>query len=348
MKTLWHLAGTDRLVTSWIGDALRYYLSPRDRYVLIEDNALSIFHKVGWGLTGLQQAAIFIRRIMNREVVSGDTLFVQNVFMPGLEAILDALGRYNLDVQVFGYGAEDRQVDDRLSGVFMPVSPYYPIDTVPSQVSLNIVGVPISMGSLVTEIKDEGEVVRQNVITSVLTPDDNFRTIGFLASVASDWLQKHSEWRWKVIRFNSSFEDVASVQAFDKARSTIPFEDNQVGNLKEYGLTLASSKIFFDVPRPQDFSINQSLVFAAAYGCHIIAKRTLPHLEIIEIGLDWAQSLYTEPEEVSRLLSYAVDSPKSFQHIATLCNEGLMRMAKAVVHGIDTPINVWQDGLKEG
>lgn len=353
---------TSQLCREWMPDA--FMRTGWDYVAVYPDGATEHSIKVGQvldatgrGLFSLDQCSSFLRLIQEGEVRSGDVLFFQDYWTPGVEAILYALHLYEIEVNIFSM-LHAQSVDeydftypmrswmrgfeigfDRAhAGIFVASTIHkQQLREAGFEAPIYVVGLPFGKPQVLAQMDTTQPKRKQVIFCSRLDREKNPL---FMMQVATQFLHEHPDWEWVVTTSASSIRsNDPDVLVELNTMQTNPRFKVKVGLSKQqYYDELCKSSIQINTAW-QDY-VSWTLLEATTAGCDICypAFRSFP--ECVP-----ADRLYEAFSLVSALevLDRCIASPRQHQHISDICNEGRLMEAVIMKKRPLNEFNVWED-----
>lgn len=375
MRTIWYFPlepvdarYTTQLCTEWMPNAFKRVSS--DQFVTVEGEATTqeiragvVLDACGRGIYSCTQIAKFLKLIAEGQVQDGDTLFFQDFWTPGIEAIPYALHLHGIattqyamchaqSVDEYDFTSEmlpwirgfEIGLDRWLTGIFVASTVHKAqLRAADFRAPIHVVGLPIDVEAVETLAIAStviGKPKHQTVIfTSRLDAEKNPE---FMLQVAERFLKSYPDWTWHVTTSGKQLrsnlpEVVQDVRDFASRHDRFVISEGLTKSA--YYRALDEAAIQFNCSS-QDY-VSWTLLEAVIFGCDIAypAFRSFP--ECVPSNRLYAPS---DLEDAMEVLGQCVEMPLRHKWIAEVCDRGRIQEA-AIIHQASPQapeLNVWR------
>ena len=374
MRTVWYFGleplkarYTYQLCKEWMPKTFEPY-ADRVKFVDIpgefdEDQEIkvgAVLDAIGRGKFSLTQCQHFLQRIYNDEVKSGDVIFLQDYWTPGLDAIWYALDLYGIQVKVyamlhaqsvdeydFTYPMRgwmrhyELGLDRRLTGIFVGSTIHkQQLREAGFTAPIHVVSLPIHKQATLDKLPTWSWLEKSNVIVYSSRLDKEKNPF-FMLTVAERFLETHETFEWHVTTSGKSFRSMLPgvIEAMNELAERQPRFKLLSGLTKEqYYTELATCRIQFNTSL-QDY-VSWTVIESTAFEADIVYPNFRSFPEFID-----SSRLYTpfDVDSALQVLGNTLSAPKTHPHIVELSDLGRQMEAYIVVNDIDTEINIWHE-----
>ena len=326
----------------------------------------AVLDAIGRGKFSLTQCQNFLQRIYNDEVKSGDIIFLQDYWTPGLDAIWYALDLYGIEVKVyamlhaqsvdeydFTYPMAkwmrnyELGLDKRMSGIFVGSTIHREqLRAAGFTAPIHVVSLPIHKQATLNKLPnysdalDHGLIKKKNVVVFSSRLDKEKNPF-FMLDVAEQFLEKHTIWEWHVTtsgkEFRSMLPDVIdAMKALAKRQPRFKLLSGL--SKEEYYTELATCKIQFNSAL-QDY-VSWTVIEATAFGADIVYPNFRSFPEFIDYD-----RLYKAFDVTSalRLLQHTIETQRTHYNIVDISDLGRQLEAYIMVNDITQEHNIWHE-----
>lgn len=373
-KTVWYFGlepikarYTEQLSTRWIPSAFgRYkdqinFISIDGTYDKSEQIKVgAVLDACGRGMYAMSQCQKFLSYLSSGDVKSGDVIYLQDFWQPGVESIFYALDLYGIKVEI--YSMLHAQSVDEYDFTYQMRDWMKPIEI---GISKKMTGIfvgstihkdqlrgygfdcPIHVISLPYGKKDTLELVApgfvkypQVIFASRLDKEKNPY---FLKEVIDAFLKSNPDYRWVMTtsgkEFRSNVDGVVDM-FWDYSKVQPRFKMLCDLSKEEYYRTIAESEIMFNSSL-QDY-VSWTSIEAHTFGTKFICPnfRSFP---------DFCDQKYMyQPFDVYsalKLLEHSIeyDVQSTCRDLSNISDVGRRLEAYIMVHGIDCEVNIWHE-----
>ena len=374
MRTVWYFGleplkarYTYQLCKEWMPKTFEPY-ADRVNFVDIpgefdEDQEIkvgAVLDAIGRGKFSLTQCQHFLQRIYNDEVKSGDVIFLQDYWTPGLDAIWYALDLYGIQVKVyamlhaqsvdeydFTYPMRgwmrhyELGLDRRLTGIFVGSTIHkQQLREAGFTAPIHVVSLPIHKQATLDKLPTWSWLDKSNVVVYSSRLDKEKNPF-FMLTVAERFLETHETFEWHVTTSGKSFRSMLPgvIEAMNELAERQPRFKLLSGLTKEqYYTELATCRIQFNTSL-QDY-VSWTVIESTAFEADIVYPNFRSFPEFID-----SSRLYTpfDVDSALQVLGNTLSTPKTHPHIVELSDLGRQMEAYIVVNDIDTEINIWHE-----
>jgi glycosyltransferase involved in cell wall biosynthesis len=375
-KTIWYFPleevksrYTHQLCTSWIPDGIYKYLKINDDFRTIYGESISTDIKVGHvldatgrGIYSLTQVANFLKEIRNGQVKSGDVLYIQDFWTPGIEAIQYALDLYKIKLKIysmchaqsvdeydFTYQMKDwiRFIElgyDKLhkyGGIFVGSSIHKKqlIDA-GFKSKIYVISLPFDSLEVKNRIKNYLMNIKNNIVFSSRL--DTEKQPLFMLKIAKAFLKQYKDWTFTITTSGKTFKSnnnkiLKKIYAYAKKEKRFILKENLSKN--DYYKELCESKIQLNTSL-QDY-VSWTAIEASICQCDLCYPKFRSFPEFIN-----KNRLY-EPWDINSVLNILhniITSPITHNYIFEKSNKGRLIACNIIVNGKQPKnINIWRD-----
>jgi len=319
----------------------------------------AVLDAIGRGKYSLSQCQTFLQKIYNDEVKSGDIIFLQDYWTPGMDAIWYALDLYGIDVKVYAM-LHAQSVDEydftypmakwmrhyelgldrRMAGIFVGSTIHREqLRQAGFAAPIHVVSLPIHKQATLakfTNIPDR----KKNVIVYSSRLDKEKNPF-FMMQVAEEFLETHEAWEWHVTTSGKEFRSMlpGAIEALNALAKKQPRFKLLNGLTKEqYYEELATCKIQFNTSL-QDY-VSWTVIEATAFGADIVYPNFRSFPEFID-----ADRLY-KPFDVKsaiQTIHHAAFHTRTHYDIVDISDLGRQIEAFIMLNDVTQEINVWHE-----
>jgi glycosyltransferase involved in cell wall biosynthesis len=359
---------TEQLCQHWIPSAFRSVLGVDydQRFRVVESEITTdhtdiqvgvVLDAVGRGRYALGQVATFLKHLATGDVQSGDRLFFQDFWTPGLEAILYAAQLY--DVQLSIYSTVYAQTVDEYDFTYPMRQWMRPIEQGYAQAQA---GLFVASGIHRDQLRAAGFTTPVHVVGLQLDPVEvsaripvlhKQRTVIytsrfdrekqplFMREVAEVFLREHPDWRWLCTSSRDSLVSndpniVAELLSYTEQEPRFEIKTHLTKD--QYYAELAQAAIQFNCAL-QDY-VAFTLLEASLADCDLAYPdwRSFP-----ECVPDNRRYRAFDVADAVRVLNLAIAQPTTHRVIAYRQNAGRRLVADIVVNGASCEHNIWEE-----
>lgn len=357
---------TQQLCERWIPDAFEQVLGDDfdARFVVVPSELPTthtditvgvVLDAVGRGLYSLGQTATFLRWLADGRVRTGDKVFFQDFWTPGLEAILYAAHLYNvhLDIYstVYAQSVDEYDFTHPMKAWIRSIEHGYAnvqaglfvASTIHKQ-QLRLAGFTAPIHVVGLQLDDAEVAARMPTTFKTQTVVYSSRLDWekqplFMIDVARAFLSEHPTWRWVVTTSRDTLVSnrkgvVDALRAY--AASEPRFVIKTGLSKDEYYTELAQASIQFNCAL-QDY-VAFTLLEASIAGCDVVYPDYRSFPECVPSDRRYRMGSI---DSAVRVLSRAVYTNHSHRNIAHRQNAGRLEVANIVVNGRASEYNVW-------
>jgi glycosyltransferase involved in cell wall biosynthesis len=318
----------------------------------------SVLDGVNRGIVSLGQMSSLLHHMMFDNVNSGDVIYLQDMWTPGLEAVVYAAHQRGIKLRIYAM-CHAQSVDEydftypmrswmrpvevaysrMFSGLFVASTIHRDqLRAAGYECPIHVVGLPIHADSVMNMMPESVATREQQVIfTSRL---NNEKNPYFMLDVADKFLAKNRDWKWICTTSASGF--TSEVPDFE--RELLMYADAQPrfklysGLTKEqYYLELSQSQVQFNCSL-QDY-VSWTLLEATAAGCDLCYPDWRSFKECVPVSRRY------EPFQLDAALDtlqHVIENPGFTGHPLERCNNGLHIEMAIMLQDWDGPeVNVW-------
>jgi len=249
----------------------------------------AVLDAIGRGKYSLTQCQNFLQRIYRDEVKSGDVIFLQDYWTPGLDAIWYALDLYGIDVKVYAM-LHAQSVDEydftypmapwmrhyelgldrRMAGIFVGSTIHKEqLRAAGFKAPIHVVSLPIHKQATLSKLSDVNLPKRNVIVFSSRL--DKEKNPFFMLETAERFLQENESFEWHVTTSGREFRSMLPgvIDAMNSLASRQPRFKLLSGLTKEeYYTELATCRIQFNTSL-QDY-VSWTVIEATAFGADIV------------------------------------------------------------------------------
>ncbi len=373
-KTVWYFGlepvkarYTEQLSTRWIPDAFSKY-SDQINFISIDGeydkteqiHVGVVLDAVGRGKYAMAQCSEFLTQLSSGKVKTGDALYFQDFWHPGIESIFYALDLYNVKVDIysmlhaqsvdeydFTHSMRDWMrpfelgIDKRMTAIFVGSTIHKEqLRQAGFQSKIHVVSLPFGKEDTLKLVKIGYTKKNQVIFASRLDKEKNPY---FLIEVIKQFLNQHHDWEWVITTsgasFRSNLPDV--VEMFESYAQEQP-RFKMLNNLskEEYYTEIAQSKIMFNSSL-QDY-VSWTSIEAHTFDTKFICPnfRSFP---------DFCDSRFMykpfDVNQASSLLSNSarINTQSINRDLSNISDLGRNLEAHIIVNGVDGELNIWHE-----
>lgn len=372
MKKIWYFPlenvkgrYTEQLCTQWIPNAFRDQAPGNPFIPIIPENKTqdiktgAVLDAVGRGRFSLQQVDLFLQAIDRGELKDGDSLYFQDFWTPGIEAIYYALSMkgihcnnysmfhaQSVDEYDFTYPMRNwmRPIElgyaNRMDGIFVASTCHKDMLRAAGFFGpIHVIGLPIDTAAVTRVYPVHPEKENMVVFSSRLDEEKN---PFFMMALAERILSEKENWRFAITtsfdKFRSNNSEV--IKELEKLAAKNKRLLLYAGQTKaQYYGHLAGARIQLNTSL-QDF-VSWTMLEAAIFGCDFVYPnfRSFPELLPTSrmyhaFNIDSAMDCFDEVRK----------RPMFHTDIVNRCNLGRLLSALIISRGLNLPdINVWHE-----
>lgn len=372
MKTFWYVPieslkarYTDQLCNEWmprtfdfVSDVLSFshnWQVAEPPYVSEEIKVGSVLDGVNRGIVSLQQMSWLLEQV--HRMSDDDVIFLQDMWTPGLEALLYALHLRNVKPRIYAM-CHAQSVDEydftynmrpwmrpielgwsrQFAGLFVGSTVHRDqLKAAGFECPIHVVGLPIHVTSVRGKMTTRGNAANQVIFSSRL---NNEKNPYFMLDVAREFLTTYPDWRWVVTTSAQQFRsevpgvlDAMRLLATEEPR----FEMWSGLSKHDYYAALCGSKIQFNSSL-QDY-VSWTYLEALAADCDVVYPDFRSFPECVDpTRLYEPFKLYSAMAALKR----AMDSPTLWWEPLLRCDRGReIEMAIMLSDWRGPEVNVW-------
>ena len=375
MKTIWYFPleivkarYTEQLCKFWMPEAIKKYMNKDDKFIVIEGESVDTQIKVGCvldatgrGIYSLTQVSNFLKEIRAGNVKTGDVLYIQDIWTPGLEAIQYALDLYNIKLKVYSM-CHAQSVDeydftypmrnwirfielgyDKMhmnGGIFVGSSIHKKqMRTAGFKAPIHIVSLPFGLDEVSKRINGMNKTKQKYIIFS--SRFDKEKQPEFMLKIAKRFLKEHNDWNFiittsgKEIRSNITGM-VDKIRQFSKDNPRFIIKEGITKD--EYYQLLCNASIQLNTSL-QDY-VSWTVIEASICGCDLCYPNFRSFPEFMP------KSRMYKPwsiDSVIKVLNLCIKRPQQHFFISTISNRGREIEANIICNGSNKEINIWND-----
>ena len=353
---------THQLSTKWMPQAFEkttsLYHAVDGQYEQGDVSVGMVLDAVGRGIYSMRQCQYLLEWIQKGNVQSGDIVYLQDYWTPGIESIFYACDLYGINLKFyarcwaqsvdeydFTYNMKNWMrhyelgLDERLSGIFVGSTVNRDeLKAAGFKTPIHVTSLPINFD----EIKSyhPKKVDKEKIIISSSRLDWEKNPM-FMMNVAKQFLEKHKDWKWifttsaKQLRSNDKFI-IDTIQELDKTEKRFVVKTNL--SKSEYYEILNKSSIQFNSAL-QDY-VSFTLLEATTYGCDVVYPNFKSFPECVP-----SDRLYDafDVNSALKVLESVIDNPRTHFNIPKLSSIGTLMDAYIIGNGMDREINIWNE-----
>jgi glycosyltransferase involved in cell wall biosynthesis len=319
----------------------------------------AVLDAIGRGKYSLTQCNTFLQHIYSNNVSSGDIIYLQDYWTPGLDAIWYALDLYNINVQVyamlhaqsvdeydFTYPMREWMrhyelgLDKRMTGIFVGSTIHKEqLRSAGWTAPIHVVSLPFdkqaTLRKLTTIPVDKQDVI---VYSSRLDKEKN---PFFMMAVAEEFLQRHPTYEWHVTTSGKTFRSMMPdvIQSMQELALRQPRFKLLSGLTKEeYYTELATCKIQFNSSL-QDY-VSWTVIESTTFGADIVFPNFRSFPEFIDndrLYVPFNQKLAVQAIE------HAISNPKTHSYISDISDLGRRMEAYIIANQYPYEICIWHE-----
>jgi hypothetical protein len=320
----------------------------------------AVLDAVGRGKFAMSQCSNFLDMINTDQVRTGDVIFLQDYWHPGIEAILYALDLYGIEVKIYAMlhaqsvdeydftwpmrkwmRPFELGLDKRMAGIFVGSTIHRDqLRAAGFEAPIHVVSLPLHKQLTLAKLPENEQYVKQNkvIFSSRLDKEKN---PFFMLAVAEEFLARNPFYVWHVTTSGKSFKSMVPgvVEAMEALAAKQP-RFKLLSNLtkEEYYTELATAKIQFNSSL-QDY-VSWTVLESTAFGCDLVFPNFRSFPEFIP-----ASRLY-QPfvlEDVVNKLQEVMSGEKIKYNFADIADIGRRMEGYIVANDITQEINVWHE-----
>jgi len=319
----------------------------------------AVLDAIGRGKYSLTQCQNFLQKIYQDEVVSGDIIFLQDYWTPGLDAIWYALDLYGIDVKVyamlhaqsvdeydFTYPMApwmrhyELGLDKRLAGIFVGSTIHkQQLREAGFKAPIHVVSLPIHKQATLDKLPNANYDKKDVIVYSSRL--DKEKNPFFMLAVAEQFLSENESFEWHVTTSGKEFRSmlpgvIAAMQSLSVRQPRFKLLSGLTK--EEYYTELATCRIQFNTAL-QDY-VSWTVIEATAFGADIVYPNFRSFPEFIE-----ASRLYVpfNVDSALQVMKTALNAPKTHPHIVDLSDLGRQLEAFIMVNDVTHELNIWHE-----
>jgi len=328
----------------------------------------AVLDAIGRGKFAMSQCSNFLDKINNGEVKSGDVIFLQDYWHPGIESILYALDLYGISVKLYAMlhaqsvdeydftwpmrkwmRGFELGLDQRMAGIFVGSTIHRDqLRAAGFEAPIHVVSLPLHKQLTIQTLPNYADALAHDLIkkkNAVVYSSrlDKEKNPFFMLEVAEKFLAANESWEWRVTTSGKSFKSMVPgvLDAMNELAARQP-RFKLLSNLTktEYYTELAYAKIQFNSSL-QDY-VSWTVLESTTFGCDVVFPNFRSFPEFIP-----ASRLYT-PFSVNSAL-YVLDQVKSVSpagvayDYADLADLGRRMEAYIIANDVETELNIWHE-----
>ncbi len=372
MNTIWYFGleplkerYTYQLCEKWIPDTFKNYSGTKYDFYQVRAgkqgnsiNVGSVLDATGRGFYALGQCQSFMDLIKDNCVKSGDVIFLQDFWTPGVESIFYALDLYGIKVRTysmihaqsvdeydFTYQMKDwirfyeLGLDSRLTASFVGSTIHKEqLRQAGFKSPIHVVSLPIDSEQVKTEYPFKCKKTRTVVFSSRLDKEKNPY---FMLEVANKFLQQNPDWTWVIVssgniknKYKQFCYDISIINANVGERIFILENLNK----KDYYKTLSEASIQFNCSL-QDY-VSWTALEALIYNCTLVYPNFRSFKELFYGNMTYMPFNVNSALETLRKLQNATMTGDLLER----SNMGRMLEAYIVCEDYSGPeLNIWHE-----
>lgn len=319
----------------------------------------AVLDAIGRGKYSLTQCQTFLKHIYNGNVRSGDIIFLQDYWTPGLDAIWYALDLYGIDVKVYGmlhaqsvdeydftYPMRDWMrpyelgLDKRMTGIFVGSSIHKEqLRAAGFEAPIHVVSLPIHKKATLAKLS-QAVYEKQNTIVYSSRLDKEKNPF-FMLKVAEKFLNQKPDFEWHVTTSGKEFRSMLPgvIDAMYALAKRQPRFKLMKGLTKEeYYLELATCRIQFNSSL-QDY-VSWTVIEATAFGADIVYPNFRSFPEFVD------EDRMYKPFDVDSAIDVihdALDNPKTHYDIVDTSDLGRQMEGYIIANDYDKELCIWHE-----
>lgn len=351
----WILPTFDALAPTYGYDVHTIWGDAGDR---IDIKVGAVLDAVGRSLYSFSQWSIFLKHIETGQVRSGDIVYLQDFWTPGVESVFYALDLYGIKNVRFYAMCHAQSVDEfdftydmlpwisdfekgiarKMDMIFVASTIHYKqIKKAGWPCRVSVVNLPFNYEAVRSRATEPDQ---KKKIVSFSSRMDWEKNPMFMLGVASEFLFAHLDWEWHVTTSGAAFRSndpdvVPALEMFVKQQPRFKMISN-ITKL-EYWQHLADSAILFNSSK-QDY-VSWTLLEGSAFGCDLVypAFRSFPEC----VPQDRLYAPF-DTREALEVLDKCVRYPIKHYGIAEFADYGRNKMAELMFTDDNTSeFNIW-------
>ena len=321
----------------------------------------AVLDAVGRGKFAMSQCSNFLDMINTDQVRTGDVIFLQDYWHPGIEAILYALDLYGIQVKIYAMlhaqsvdeydftwpmrkwmRSYELGLDKRMSGIFVGSTIHRDqLRAAGFESPIHVLSLPLHKELTLDKLPWKVDTTnRQNkiVFSSRLDKEKN---PFFMLAVAEKFLEQNTEFVWHVTTSGKSFKSMVPgvVEAMESLAAKQP-RFKLLSNLtkEQYYTELSTAKVQFNSSL-QDY-VSWTVLESTVFGCDVVFPNFRSFPEFIP-----ADRLYMPfvADDAIRLLEKVISQPTLEYNFADIADIGRQMEGYIVANDVTEEINVWNE-----
>ncbi len=321
----------------------------------------AVLDAVGRGKFAMSQCSNFLDMINTDQVRTGDVIFLQDYWQPGIESILYALDLYGIEVKIYAMlhaqsvdeydftwpmrkwmRPYELGLDKRMSGIFVGSTIHRDqLRAAGFESPIHVLSLPLHKELTLAKIPwSVDRSIRENkiVFSSRLDKEKN---PFFMLAVAEQFLEQNTEFVWHVTTSGKSFKSMVPgvVEAMEQLAARQP-RFKLLSNLtkEQYYSELSTAKVQFNSSL-QDY-VSWTVLESTVFGCDVVFPNFRSFPEFIP-----ASRLYRPfvAEDAVQLLEQVVSQPSLEYNFADISDIGRQMEGYIVANDVTEEINVWNE-----
>ena len=325
----------------------------------------AVLDAVGRGKFAMSQCSNFLDLLNTDQVKSGDVIFLQDYWHPGIESILYALDLYGIDIKIYAMlhaqsvdeydftwpmrnwmRGFELGLDKRMAGIFVGSTIHRDqLRAAGFESTIHVLSLPLHKELTLAKLPDyhasNSDYVKQNkiVFSSRLDKEKN---PFFMMEVAEQFLFENLDYVWHVTTSGNSFKSMIPgvVDAMYELSERQP-RFKMLSNLtkEEYYTELATAKIQFNSSL-QDY-VSWTILESTAFGCDVVFPnfRSFPEF----IPADRLYKSFDMDSSVTLLNEVCNNYVPRIYDFADISDLGRRMEAYIIAMDVTEEINVWHE-----
>jgi glycosyltransferase involved in cell wall biosynthesis len=321
----------------------------------------AVLDAIGRGKFSLTQCQNFLQRIYNDEVKTGDIIFLQDYWTPGLDAIWYALDLYGIEVKVYAMLHEqsvdeydftypmakwmrnyELGLDKRMSGIFVGSTIHRDqLRQAGFEAPIHVVSLPLHLQMTLDKLPNFNRFnTRQNKIVYSSRLDKEKNPF-FMLEVADKFLSMNPDYVWHVTTSGKTFKSMLPgvIEAMEALADKQP-RFRLLSNLTKeaYYTELATAKIQFNSSL-QDY-VSWTVLESTAFGCDVVFPNFRSFPEFIP-----SNRMYRafDVNDAITVLHNSCTNLRASYDWAYISDIGRRMEAYIIANDITQEINVWHE-----
>ena len=320
----------------------------------------AVLDAVGRGKFAMSQCSNFLDMLNIDQVKTGDVLFLQDYWHPGIESILYALDLYGIDLKIysmlhaqsvdeydFTYPMRNWMrgfelgLDKRMTGIFVGSSIHKEqLREAGFTAPIHVVSLPIHKEATLAKLPEYDSLDKQDVIVYSSRLDKEKNPF-FMMAVAKEFLKQKPDFEWHITTSGKEFRSMLPgvIDAmYELAKKQPRFKLLNGLTKEEYYAELATCRIQFNTSL-QDY-VSWTVIEATAFGADIVYPNFRSFPEFID-----SDRLYKPFDVQSAIdtLHDVLDAPKTHYDIIDTSDLGRQMEGYIIANDYDKEICVWHE-----